>query len=103
MNCVNNLILLVPSQMDLIKREYFNRWYRLKSYYLALIVAKLPMQIVLGALYMSLVYYLTDQPREWQRLGMVYSTALVISLTSESFGMMVASRMSIVVCNFFHS
>lgn len=94
------ILLEFPTQVQLLKREYFNRWYRLNSYYMAMIVAKLPMQIGTSMLYMSMVYYLTDQPREWERILMVYSIALIVSLTSESFGTMIASRLSIVVCIF---
>lgn len=35
----------VPSEIPIISREYFNRWYSLKSYYLAVTVADIPLQV----------------------------------------------------------
>ena len=91
------ILLEFPTQVQLLKREHFNKWYRLVPYYSAMIVAKLPIQLTLAALYIAMVYPLTDQPLEWQRIGMFYLASILVSLTSESFGMLVSSRLSIVV------
>jgi hypothetical protein len=32
----------VPTAVKLLKREYFNRWYGLKAYYMAITVASIP-------------------------------------------------------------
>lgn len=85
--------------MQLLKREHFNKWYRLVPYYSAMIVAKLPIQLALAALYITMVYTLTGQPMEWGRVGMFYLASILVSLTSESFGLLVSSRLSIVVRN----
>lgn len=89
--------LSVPTQVQLLKREHFNKWYRLVPYYSAMIVAKLPIQLTLAALYITMVYCLTGQPFEWHRVGMFYLASILVSLTSESFGLLVSSRLSIVV------
>lgn len=62
-----------------------------------MIVAKLPIQLTLAALYIAIVYTFTGQPLEWDRIWMFYLASILVSLTSESFGLLVSSRLSIVV------
>jgi ATP-binding cassette, subfamily G (WHITE), member 1 len=81
----------------LLKREYFNRWYRLNPYYFAMLLAKLPMQLGMAVLYITMVYFITGQPMEVQRIGMFFSISLLVSLASESLGLLIASRLSVVV------
>jgi ATP-binding cassette, subfamily G (WHITE), member 1 len=81
----------------LLKREYFNRWYRLNPYYFAMLLAKLPMQLAMAVLYITMVYFITGQPMEVQRVGMFFSISLLVSLASESLGLLIASRLSVVV------
>lgn len=83
--------------MQILKREHFNRHYGLVPYYFSMIVVKIPIQIVLGIIYITLVYLITDQPLELDRLLMFYTTSILVSLVSQSFGMVVASRLSVVV------
>ena len=40
------LILTVPSEVKLMKKEYFNRWYGLNSYYMAMTLSKIPVQVI---------------------------------------------------------
>jgi len=85
--------------MLLLKREHFNRWYRLNVYYWAMLAAKLPMQIGLAIMYVTMVYFMTDQPVDLRRMCMFYAISVLISLASESLGLLIASRLNIVVSN----
>jgi hypothetical protein len=38
-------LFAVPSEVQLLKREYFNRWYSLPAYFCALSIARLPVQV----------------------------------------------------------
>jgi len=38
-------VILVPTEVRLLKREYFNRWYGLNAYFCALTFSQLPMQV----------------------------------------------------------
>lgn len=38
-------MILVPKEVQLLKREYFNRWYGLNAYFCALTCSQLPMQV----------------------------------------------------------
>lgn len=42
------LVILVPTEVRLLKREYFNRWYGLNAYFCALTFSQLPMQVRIG-------------------------------------------------------
>lgn len=35
----------VPSELAILKKERFNNWYKLKTYYAAFLVADVPMQV----------------------------------------------------------
>lgn len=37
--------ILVPKEVQLLKREYFNRWYGLNAYFCALTCSQIPMQV----------------------------------------------------------
>lgn len=93
----NEIFLSVPTQLKLLKREYFNRWYGLNSYFLALTVSTIPIHTVFCTLYVGLVYFLTDQPLEVNRILMFYSICVITSFISESLGLMIGSVLSIVV------
>lgn len=58
--------------------------------------AKLPIQIVLRIIAITIVYWLTNQPLEWNRIGMFYSTILILTLAAEGFGMVFGTRLNVV-------
>jgi hypothetical protein len=60
-------------------------------------------QIVLGSIYIVLAYVLTDQPLEWERGVKFGVMCLLMAILSESFGLAIASRLSIVVMLLVHS
>lgn len=90
---------LVPTQVQLLKREYFNRWYRCNPYFFASLLARLPMQFANSILYLTMVYLITDQPIEVKRIALFYLISILTSLTSESFGLLISSRLSVSVSN----
>lgn len=90
------VLLKFPEEVQLLKREYFNRWYSLNAYFCAMTVSRLPTQIILGLLYIALVYPITDQPLETSRLLKFCVVCLLISVVSESFGLIIGSALSIV-------
>ncbi|XP_049825936.1 ATP-binding cassette subfamily G member 4-like isoform X2 [Aethina tumida] len=85
-----------PTEVHYLKREHFNKWYRLSAYFSALTVSTLPMQIILGTVYLSLVYLLSDQPLEYMRMIKFFSVCLLTGVISESFGLLISSQLNIV-------
>lgn len=38
-------IFLVPLELSVMRKEYFNRWYSLNSYYVSVTLVDLPVQV----------------------------------------------------------
>lgn len=92
-----NPFFSVPSEVQLVKREYFNRWYGLKPYYAALVVSRTPATIFFSLIYISITYPLTSQPMELPRILMFTIICLVTALISESMGTVISATLSVVV------
>ncbi|VEN59298.1 unnamed protein product [Callosobruchus maculatus] len=90
------VLLQFPKEVQLLKREHFNKWYRLSAYFTALTASTLPLQIILGTLYVLIVYLLTDQPLEPCRMFMFFVVCILTSITSESLGLLIASQLNLV-------
>ncbi|XP_067009787.1 ATP-binding cassette sub-family G member 1 isoform X2 [Anabrus simplex] len=88
-------ILTFPLELPILIREYFNRWYSLKSYYLALTVADAPVQLLCTLCYVLVSYFLTSQPRELYRLTLFLVVCLLVGLVSQSIGMLIGISMGI--------
>lgn len=48
-------------------------------------------------MYLTITYPMSDQPLEWRRIFMFYSIAIMVALISESLGLLLASRLSLIV------
>ncbi|KAF2894578.1 hypothetical protein ILUMI_11595, partial [Ignelater luminosus] len=83
--------LLFPFEFELLKREYFNRWYGLKPYFLALILRNIPTMIVLGLMFIVITYLMTDQPLEWHRFLKFCLVCLLVAFASEGLGYAIGS------------
>lgn len=88
-------ILSFPLEMPVLLKESFNRWYSLKSYYLAITVSDIPFQAVFCILYVTIVYFLTSQPPEVFRFSMFLGTCLLISFVAQSVGLVVGAAMNV--------
>ncbi|KAI7815557.1 ABC subfamily G member 4, partial [Rhyzopertha dominica] len=88
-------VLIFPLEVKLLKREYFNRWYGLKAYYLALTISTLPLLTVLGVIFMCIVYTLTDQPWESSRFVSFLLMGWLVGFASQGLGYSIGSICSI--------
>jgi len=88
-------ILSFPLEMPVLIKENFNRWYSLRSYYMAITVSDIPFQTVFCIIYVSIVYYLTSQPYEVARFSMFLAACLLISFVAQSVGLVVGAAMNV--------
>ncbi|GBP31653.1 ATP-binding cassette sub-family G member 1 [Eumeta japonica] len=88
-------ILSFPLEMPVLIKEHFNRWYSLRSYYLAITVSDMPFQTIFCVIYVVIVYLLTSQPQEWFRFSMFLSSCLLISFVAQSVGLVVGAAMNV--------
>ncbi|KZC04862.1 ATP-binding cassette sub-family G member 4, partial [Dufourea novaeangliae] len=84
-----------PLELPIITREYFNRWYKLPSLYLANKLADLPIQFMAIFLYILIVYYLSDQLMELRRFCLYVLMCFAISMISQTFGLLVGTGMNL--------
>ncbi|EEB20292.1 ABC transporter, putative [Pediculus humanus corporis] len=88
-------ILSFPLEMPVLIKENFNRWYSLRSYYLAITVSDIPFQAIFCVIYVTIVYFLTSQPPELSRFLMFLSACLLISFDAQSVGLVVGAAMNV--------
>ncbi|XP_050561861.1 ATP-binding cassette subfamily G member 4-like [Spodoptera frugiperda] len=88
-------VLIFPFQVQLLRREYFNRWYSLKAYYAALTLASVPNMIILGIFFLVISYLMSGQLLEWNRFVLFSISALLIATCSEGLGLAVGSALSV--------
>ncbi|CAG9762909.1 unnamed protein product [Ceutorhynchus assimilis] len=88
-------VLVFPIEVKLMKREYFNRWYSLKAYYMAFTIASLPLMILCSIMFLVIVYFLTNQPLDLDRFLWFSALSIVVGLTSQGLGYFIGSIFSI--------
>ncbi|CAH1737686.1 ATP-binding cassette sub-family G member 1 [Aphis gossypii] len=84
-------VLAFPSEVKLLKQEYFNRWYSLRPYFLALQLSRVPSIIFFSSIYTALVYFMSGLPYELLRFSMFNIICLLVCFVSEGMGLLVGS------------
>ncbi|XP_033211565.1 ATP-binding cassette sub-family G member 1 [Belonocnema kinseyi] len=87
-------VLKFPSELPVLRKEHFNNWYKLRTYYAAFIITNTPVQMVFAIVYSSISYYLSSQPMEWFRFLMFASSAILTTLIAESFGLVLGTTVN---------
>ncbi|XP_050035957.1 ATP-binding cassette sub-family G member 1-like [Dermacentor andersoni] len=83
---VSSTVLILPLEIDVVMREQGNRWYDPSLYYVARIIAEIPVTIVCPLLMISIVHWSTSQPMELSRIAIIALFAVQMSSTSQSIG-----------------
>ncbi|XP_075166363.1 ATP-binding cassette sub-family G member 4-like isoform X2 [Haematobia irritans] len=86
------MLASVPHDMKYIRRECFNRWYRLSSYFMALITSQLLMICFTAIIDATLIYLPSGQPMELHRFALFLGVAFATSLMASSFGLLLGAR-----------
>lgn len=79
-------VLKIPLEMSVLKKENFNNWYNLKTYYAALLVSSMPLQVIYSIAFAVPSYCLSGQPLEPVRFAMYVFTLANIALLAEAMG-----------------
>ncbi|XP_011312172.1 ATP-binding cassette sub-family G member 1 [Fopius arisanus] len=87
-------VLRFPSELPIIKKEKFNNWYQLRTYYVAHLIANLPVQMLFAVVYSSVSYFMSSQPHDWSRFSMFLMGATLTTTISESFGLVLGTTVN---------
>ncbi|XP_057334859.1 ATP-binding cassette sub-family G member 4-like isoform X1 [Microplitis mediator] len=88
-------IITFPTAVPIATREHFNRWYKLRSFYLANKFADLPIQIIAVSIYTLIVYFMTGQIPEGRRFALLSAVCVTVSLVAQIIGVIVGTGMSV--------
>uniref|UniRef100_A0A182JJD9 Uncharacterized protein n=1 Tax=Anopheles atroparvus TaxID=41427 RepID=A0A182JJD9_ANOAO len=89
-------VLTFPTEMGVILKEHFNRWYTLKCYYLSVTIIDLPLSIFCCLFFTVIIYLMSGQPMEWFRFGMFFTISLLIVLIAQSLGLTIGAWFNVV-------
>ncbi|KAK9695455.1 ABC-2 type transporter [Popillia japonica] len=84
-------ILLFPFELEIIKRQYFNRWYSLKAYYTALTLFNIPHLVSFSLIFNVIIYISTGQPLEAHRFFFFNVVCILTGLTAYGIGITLGS------------
>ncbi|CAH1105011.1 unnamed protein product [Psylliodes chrysocephalus] len=84
-------VLKFPSELTILKKESFNNWYKLRTYYAAFLIFDIPQQILFSFVYCISSYFISDQPMEWIRFLRVLFIHVLASLSSSGFGLILGT------------
>lgn len=87
----------VPQEILYLRREHFNQWYRLSTYFMALVSSQFVMWSFSTLLGSTIMYYLSNQPRQVFRYFLFAGITLLTSLNGSSYGILVGSRLRLLV------
>ncbi|XP_013112641.1 ATP-binding cassette sub-family G member 1 [Stomoxys calcitrans] len=79
-------VLRFPQEIAIIKKESFNNWYKLRTYYLATLITSTPVHIILSSVYMTIAYVMTDQPLELDRFVKMILTSMILTVCADGLG-----------------
>ncbi|KAL4715548.1 hypothetical protein ACJJTC_009174 [Scirpophaga incertulas] len=94
-------VLKFPLELAVLKKENFNNWYNLKTYYAAILVTGVPMQIWFSFVYSVPSYFLTGQPQEFSRFLMFVMVLAQVTLLADGIGNVIGTCVNPVNGTFF--
>lgn len=87
-------VLRFPSEFPTLKKEKFNNWYQLRTYYAATLVCTLPLQIIFTFAYCAVAYFLSYQALDSNRFFMFLLVSVLTALIAESYGVLIGTMMN---------
>lgn len=87
-------VLRFPLELAILKKERFNNWYQIRTYYFALLIANIPVQLSFAMAYTSFSYFLSNQPLVWNRFLMFLSISILTTFIADSYGLLIGTLLN---------
>ncbi|XP_041451867.1 ATP-binding cassette sub-family G member 4 isoform X2 [Drosophila obscura] len=87
-------ILLCLQDSAVFIREYYNGWYSLRAYYISKVLADLPLQLTCPTMFISISYFMTGQPPQFDRFAMCWAVCLMTGFIGHFIGVVAGSLFS---------
>ncbi|XP_043482366.1 ATP-binding cassette sub-family G member 4 [Leptopilina heterotoma] len=89
-------ILTFPTEMSILQKEHFNRWYSLKAFYVSVNIIDIPVSVLCCTIFSFIVYFMSAQPPDVTRFSMFFTISLLVSFVAQSFGLMIGAVFNVV-------
>ncbi|XP_041985806.1 ATP-binding cassette sub-family G member 4-like isoform X2 [Aricia agestis] len=93
--------LRFSDEIPVLKKENFNNWYKLKTYYSASIILGIPLQIIFSIAYTLPSYLITGQPIEMYRFVMFVLVLTALGILSDALGNLIGTLVNPINGTFF--
>ncbi|XP_018330203.1 ATP-binding cassette sub-family G member 1 isoform X2 [Agrilus planipennis] len=80
-------VLKFPSELPVLRKERFNNWYKLKTFYAAFFTVDIPQQFLFATVSVGISYFMSEQPMELSRFAMFLGMCVLVNITAGSFGL----------------
>ncbi|XP_060652214.1 ATP-binding cassette sub-family G member 4 isoform X2 [Drosophila nasuta] len=87
-------ILLCLQDSPVFIREYYNGCYSLRAYFISKVLADLPLQLICPTFFISIGYFMTGQPPEFQRFAMCWSLCVLTAFIGHFIGVICGTMLS---------
>ncbi|XP_043680087.1 ATP-binding cassette sub-family G member 4-like [Vespula pensylvanica] len=84
-------ILKIPLELAILKKELFNNWYQLRTYYFSLLITDLPIKIFCSLVTCSISYLLSGQLLELNRFLMFFGISAMTTSIADTFGFLIGT------------
>ncbi|CAG9854168.1 unnamed protein product [Phyllotreta striolata] len=84
-------VLKFPTELSILKKENFNNWYKLTTYYAAFMIFDIPQQVLFSFVYCVSSYFISDQPMELIRFLRVFLILIMACLSASGFGLILGT------------
>ncbi|XP_057334852.1 ATP-binding cassette subfamily G member 4 [Microplitis mediator] len=89
-------ILTFPTEINILKKEHFNRWYTLKMFYLSITIIDIPVTFLCCLLFSIIIYLMSGQLLEIERFSMFFLISIMVVFVAQSFGLMIGAVFNVV-------
>uniref|UniRef100_A0A1B0EZF2 ABC-2 type transporter transmembrane domain-containing protein n=1 Tax=Phlebotomus papatasi TaxID=29031 RepID=A0A1B0EZF2_PHLPP len=86
--------------MEMLKREHFNRWYKLGPYFFSIILFEIPFQMICASSYLGISYWLTGNFNDDWRFFYFMVLALLATLSAQSWGFFFGATLPVKIAVF---